>query len=66
MQILGLIGYVLRCCGSICLAVKLFLGVGGFPKILRNLDSGSWQMLTFDYKGGGWGEKRPKPFLRNI
>ena len=35
-------------------------GVGGFPKILRNFQSGSWQMLTSDYKVGGWGEKRPK------
>ena len=41
-------------------------GVGGFSKILRNFQSGSWQMLTFDYKVGGWGEKMPKTCLRNI
>ena len=35
-------------------------GVGGFSKILRNFQSGSWQMITFAYKVGGWGEKRPK------
>ena len=45
---------------------EFFLGVGGIPKILRNLDSGSWQMLTSNYKVGGWGEKRPKTCLRNI
>ena len=26
----------------------------------------SWQMLMFNYKVGGWGEKRPKICLRNI
>ena len=41
-------------------------GVGGFLKILRNFLSGSWQMLTSNYKVGGWGEKRPKTCLRNI
>ena len=41
-------------------------GVGGFSKILRNSQSGSWQMLTSDYKVGGWGEKRPKTCLCNI
>ena len=40
-------------------------GVGGFSKILRNFQSGSWQMITFAYKVGGWGEKRPKICLRN-
>ena len=45
---------------------KKNLGLGGFPKILRNLDSGSLQMFTSDYKVGGWGEKRPKTCLRNI
>ena len=45
---------------------EFFLGVGGFPKILCNLYRGSWQMLTSDYKVGGWGEKRPKTCLRNI
>jgi hypothetical protein len=40
--------------------VKNFLGVGGFPKILRNLESGSWQMLMSDYKVGGWGKKGQK------
>ena len=45
---------------------KIRGGVGGFPKILRNLKSGSCQMLTSDYKVGGWGEKRPKICLRNI
>ena len=40
--------------------------VGGFSKILRNFQSGSWQMLTSDYKVGGWGKKRPKTCLRNI
>ena len=40
--------------------------VGGFSKILRNFQSGSWQMLTSAYKVGGWGEKRPKTCLRNI
>ena len=34
-------------------------GVGGFPKILRNFQSGSWQMLTSDYKVGGV-KKGPK------
>ena len=38
-------------------------GVGGFSKILRNFQSGSWQMIC--YKVGGWGEKRPKICLRN-
>ena len=41
-------------------------GVGGFLKILRNCQSGSWQMLTSNYKVGGWAEKRPKTCLRNI
>ena len=41
-------------------------GVGGFSKILRNFQSGSWQMLTSNYKVGGWGEKRLKTCLRNI
>ena len=45
---------------------KIFQGVGGFPKILRNFQSGPWLMLTSDYKVGGWGEKRPKTCLRNI
>ena len=45
---------------------KKFYGVGGFPKILRNFKGGSWQMLTPDYKVGGWGKKRPKSCLRNI
>ena len=45
---------------------KDFYGGGGFPKILRNCQSGSWQMLTSNYKVGGWGEKRPKTCLRNI
>ena len=45
---------------------EFFLGVGGFWKILRNLNSGSWQMLTSNYKVGGWGDKRPKTCLRNI
>ena len=40
--------------------------MGGFPKILRNFQSGSWQMLTSNYKVGGWGKKRPKICLRNI
>ena len=44
---------------------KNIYGVGGFPKILRNLQSGSWQILTSNYKVGGWGEKRPKTCLRN-
>ena len=48
------------------LSSKFFLGVGGFPKILRNFQSGSWQMLTSNYKVGGWGKKRPKICLRNI
>ena len=39
--------------------------VGGFSKILRNFQSGPWQMLTLAYKVGGWGEKRPKICLRN-
>ena len=43
-----------------------FERVGGFSKILRNYQSGSWQMLTSAYKVGGWGEKRPKKCLRNI
>ena len=38
---------------------KNIYGVGGFPKILRNLQSGSWQMLTSNYKVGGWGKKKP-------
>ena len=38
----------------------------GFPKIWCNFQSGSWQMLTSDYKAGGWGEKRPKTCLHNI
>ena len=42
------------------------IGVGGFSKILRNFQSGLWQMLTSAYKVGGWGEKRPKICLRNI
>ena len=41
------------------------IGVGGFPKILRNFQSGSWQMLTSNYKVGGWVQKRPKTCLRN-
>ena len=49
-----------------CIVEKKYLGVGGFSKILRNFQSGSWQMLTSDYKVGGWGEKRPKTCLRNI
>ena len=40
--------------------------VGGFSKMLRNFQSGSWQMLMSTYKVGGWGEKRPKTCLRNI
>ena len=44
---------------------KNICGVGGFLKILRNFQSGSWQMLTSAYKVGGWGEKRPKTCLRN-
>ena len=44
---------------------KKFQEVGGFPKILRNFQTGSWQILTSDYKVGGWGEKRPKTCLRN-
>ena len=39
--------------------------MGGFLKILRNFQSGSWQMLTSAYKVGGWGKKRPKTCLRN-
>ena len=39
---------------------KKIFGVGGFLKILRNYQSGLWQMLTLAYKVGGWGEKRPK------
>ena len=42
---------------------KFFQGVGGFLKILRNCQSGSWQMLTSNYKVGGWGEKKPKTLL---
>ena len=34
--------------------------MGGFPKILRNFQSGSWQMLTSNYKVGGWGKKGQK------
>ena len=45
---------------------KNIFGVGGFSKILRNFQSGSWQMLMSAYKVGGWGEKRPKTCLRNI
>ena len=45
---------------------KIPLAVGGFSKILRNFQSGSWQMLTSAYKVGVWGEKRPKTCLRNI
>ena len=45
---------------------KIFQGVGGFLKILRNIQSGSQQMLTSNYKVGGWGEKMPKTCLRNI
>ena len=45
---------------------KFFQGVGGFLKILHNCQSGSWQMLTSNYKVGGWGEKSPKTCLRNI
>ena len=37
-------------------------GVGGFSKILRNFQSGSWKMLTTTYKVGVWSEKRPKVF----
>ena len=48
------------------LSQKKISGVGGFPKILRNFQSGPWLMLTSDYKVGGWGEKRPKTCLRNI
>ena len=29
------------------------IGVGGFSKILRNFQSGLWQMLTSAYKVGG-------------
>ena len=39
---------------------KIYYGVGGFLKILRNFQSGSWQMLTSDYKVGGWGKKGQK------
>ena len=46
--------------------LKNFKGVGGFAKILRNFQSGSWQMLMSNYKVGGWGEKRPKTCLHNI
>ena len=50
-----------------CHCQKIFIfGVGGFSKILRNFQSGSWQMLTFSYKVGGWAEKMPKTCLRNI
>ena len=45
---------------------KFFWGVGGFLKILRNSQGGSWQMLTSAYKVGGWGKKRLKMCLRNI
>ena len=45
---------------------KIFQGLGGFPKILHNIQTGSRQMLTSDYKVGGWDEKRPKTCLRNI
>jgi hypothetical protein len=40
-------------------------GVGGFSKILRNIKTGLWQIITFAYKVGGWGKKRPKICLRN-
>ena len=49
-----------------CHCQKNIFGVGGFSKILRNFQSGSWQMLTSAYKVGGWGEKRPKICLHNI
>ena len=49
----------------IAIIEKDTLGVGGFLKILRNFLSGSWQMIMFAYKVGGWGEKRPKIGLRN-
>ena len=35
-------------------------GVGGFSKNLRNFQSGSWQMITYAYKVGGWGKKGQK------
>ena len=38
----------------------------GFPKILRNCQSGSWQILTSNYKVGGWGEKMAKTCLGTI
>ena len=50
---------------SIVKSEKKIVRVGGFSKILRNYQSGSWQMLTSAYKVGGWGEKRPKTCLRN-
>ena len=45
--------------------LKKIGGVGWFSKILRNFQGGSWQMLMSTYKVGGWGEKRPKTWLRN-
>ena len=34
---------------------------GGVKKTLRNTNGGSWQMLTFDDKGGGGVKKSQKP-----
>ena len=42
---------------------KFFWGVGGFLKILRNSQGGSWQMLTSAYKVGGCGKKKDKNML---
>ena len=39
--------------------------MGGVKKSLRNTNGGSWQMLTFDDKGGWGGPKNPKTCLRN-
>ena len=43
---------------------KILLGgLGGFSKILRNFQCGSWQMLRPAYKVGGWSEKKAKNML---
>ena len=48
----------------IAIVEKNTLGVGGFSKILRNFQSGSWQMLMSAYKVGG--VKKGQTCLRNI
>ena len=46
---------------------KKIRGWVGFQKsYVCNYQSGTWQMLTFTYKVGGWGEKWPKTCLHNI